>query len=238
MTAFVARPDDELARPLVIVCPEIFGVNKPIRQVASQIAALGYLTVAPSFVHRLSGKPEFPIDANGREEGLSLFFQLTRDDVTLDAQAVLKRFGRAGAAIVGFSAGGHIAFYLATRIPFAATAAFYPGWLDGMDIALSRPTPTLSLASDIAKQRGRLLILFGGDDHLITHASRLAVATALTTAGVQHETVTYPDTAHGFFFEGRESYRAAAADDAWGRLRALLAECLPAPSVAPPSCGQ
>jgi carboxymethylenebutenolidase len=131
MTVFVARPDDELARPLMIICPEIFGINEPIRRVASRIAALGYVTVAPSFVHRLSGKLEFPIDPNGREEGLSLFFQLTRDDLTLDAQAVFKRFGRAGAAIIGFSAGGHIAFCLATRLPFAATAAFYPGWLGG-----------------------------------------------------------------------------------------------------------
>src|SRR6516165_11398737 len=81
MPVFVARPNDDLTRPLVIVCPEIFGVNEPIRQVASRIAALGYLAVAPSFVHRLSGKPEFPIDAQGREMGLSLFFQLTRNHV-------------------------------------------------------------------------------------------------------------------------------------------------------------
>jgi carboxymethylenebutenolidase len=229
MTVFVARPDDEVARPLVIVCPEIFGVNEPIRRVASRIAALGYLAVVPSFVHRLSDNPEFPVDVNGREMGLSLFFQVTRDDVAKDAQTILNLFGAAGAAIVGFSAGGHIAFYLATRFPFAATATFYPGWLDGMDIALSRPTPTLSLASGIAKQRGRLLFFFGGDDRIISEANRLAVATALTTAGIENEIVTYPDAPHGFFFEGRESYRAAAADDAWGRLKALLTERLPAP---------
>src|SRR6516164_10052097 len=91
MTIFVARPDDDLARPLVIVCPEIFGVNEPIRQVASRIAALGYLAVAPSFVHRLSDKPEFPIDAQGREMGLSLFFRLTRGEVAEEAQAILHR---------------------------------------------------------------------------------------------------------------------------------------------------
>jgi carboxymethylenebutenolidase len=233
MPVFVARPNDDLTRPFVIVCPEIFGVNEPIRQVASRIAALGYLAVAPSFVHRLSGKPEFPIDAQGREMGLSLFFQLTRNHVTEDARAILTQFGAGRAAIVGFSAGGHIAFYLATRLPFAATAAFYPGWLGRTDIALSRPRPTLSLASNIAKQRGRLLLFFGGADHIIVEPDRIAVARALTAAGVQHEIVTYPDAPHGFFFEGRESYRAPAADDASDRLRELLAECLPAPSVPP-----
>jgi carboxymethylenebutenolidase len=133
MTIFVARPDDDLARPLVIVCPEIFGVNEPIRQVASRIAALGYLAVAPSFVHRLSDKPEFPIDAGGREIGLTLFFRLTRGEVAEEAQAILHRFGAAGPAVAGFSAGGHIAFYLATRFPFAATRRSIPagstGWI-------------------------------------------------------------------------------------------------------------
>jgi carboxymethylenebutenolidase len=103
-----------------------------------------------------------------------------------------------------------------------------------VDIALSRPTPTLSLASDIAKQRGRLLLFFGGADLIIIEADRIAAASALTAAGVQHEIVTYPDAPHGFFFEGRESYRAAAADDAWDRLRALLGDRLPAPSIATP----
>jgi carboxymethylenebutenolidase len=164
---------------------------------------------------------------------LSLFFRLTRDEVAEDARAILNQFGAGRAAIVGFSAGGHIAFYLATRLPFAATAAFYPGWLGGADIALSRPRPTLNLTRSIAKQRGRLLLFFGGADHIIIESDRIAVARALTATGVQHEIVTYPDAPHGFFFEGRESYRAAAADDAWDRLRELLAERLLAPSVPP-----
>ena len=72
-------------------------------------------------------------------------------------------------------------------------------------------------------------MFFAGADHIIGEANRAAVADALKRAGVEHEVVTYPDTPHGFFFEGRDTYRAAASSDAWIRLQTLLAERLPTP---------
>ena len=45
-------------------------------------------------------------------------------------------------------------------------------------------------------------------------------------SGVEHEIVTYPDTPHGFFFEGRESYRACRSIMValrWRRIRASVA---------------
>ena len=54
----------------------------------------------------------------------------------------------------------------------------------------------------------------------------MEVAAALTAAGVEHELVTYPDTPHGFLCDRRDTYRRAAAEDAWRRIAALLAETL------------
>ena len=47
--AYVAEPAGK-PRGLVIVAPEIFGVNSHIRSVADGFAADGYLTIAPAFL--------------------------------------------------------------------------------------------------------------------------------------------------------------------------------------------
>ena len=53
--AYVAEPAGK-PRGLVIVAPEIFGVNSHIRSVADGFAADGYLTIAPAFFDRAQTK--------------------------------------------------------------------------------------------------------------------------------------------------------------------------------------
>ena len=83
---------------------------------------------------------------------------------------------------------------------------------------------------------GQLLLMDMGveNHHLYTADDRAAIPAALQDAGVRHDVVIYPDTPHGFFCDERDTYRPAAAADAWQRLTALLAETLspsrPAPS--------
>ncbi|GDY31810.1 hypothetical protein GTS_34430 [Gandjariella thermophila] len=83
---------------------------------------------------------------------------------------------------------------------------FYPGWLTGTDIALSRPEPTVTLTAGIA---GRLLFLTGEDDHLVTADQVRQIIGHLADAGVRHEMVVYPDTPYGFFCEERDTFRQA-----------------------------
>ena len=128
-------------------------------------------------------------------------------------------------AMLGLSAGGHIAFSAATQVPLAAVALFYPGWLTAAGTALSRPDPLLALAPRIAALDTPVLVLLGEADHLYSADDRAAIAAALRDAGVRHEFVTYPDTPHGFFCDERDTYRPVPAADAWDRtLRLLRAE--------------
>ena len=83
--------------------------------------------------------------------------------------------------------------------------------------------PTLGRTSTIS---GKILCLFGGLDSLIPADQVDAVKASLTAAGVDHDTVIYPDADHGFFCDQRGTYQKDAATDAWARVKALFAEKL------------
>ncbi len=232
MPVYLAQPAQPGTYPNVIVGFEMFGVTGYIRAVTDRIARLGYTAAAPDFYHRLGDRVDLPATVEGRDRGLELLQGVSRDGVRLDVQAMLdylrdRDSGSARTAMVGVSAGGHLAYYAASQLPLAALAVFYPGWLTDTGIALSRPEPTLTLTPGIAELGTRVLFLVGEDDHLFTSAQRQQIAERLRQEGVDHELVVYPDTPHGFFCHERDTYRAAVADDAFARVTALLAAELP-----------
>ena len=47
--------------------------------------------------------------------------------------------------MIGFSAGGHLSYLAACRLPISRTAVLYGGWLPTTDIPMSQPSPTLDL---------------------------------------------------------------------------------------------
>ena len=226
--AWVARPTTPGAYPVVLVGFEMFGVTPYVQRVAERVAALGYVAAVPDFYHRAGDRIALPATPEGRERGLVLLEQLRREEVLADARAVLGQLGAAsGAAMVGLSAGGHLAYYLATQLPLAALAVLYPGWLTDGSIGVGRPQPTIGLTPGIAAAGTPVLLLVGEDDHLFAPAQLAEIEAALSGAGVVHELVVYPGTPHGFFCDERDTWRPAVAADAWARITALLAAALP-----------
>ncbi len=229
MGTYLARPAAEGIYPGVIIAHELFGVTAEIRSITDQIAELGYTAVAPEFYHRTAAAgTELSKDEDGRSTGFTLMGQLTRDHAINDVRATIRylssRQDATGkTAMVGFSLGGHIAYLAATQLDLAATAVLYGGWIPNPDIPLSQPEPTITLTPGIAEHNGRLLFLVGDQDQLIGDDQRRQLKAALTNAHVRHQLVIYPDTPHAFFWEGTDTYRRAARDDAWRRVQDLLA---------------
>lgn len=227
MGVYMARPQAPGSYPGVIVGFELFGVTSFIRTVVDRIAQLGYVALAPDFYHRSFPAIELEATAEGRARGFELLHQLTRQQAINGVRAVMTYLRDEGKCskigMVGFSVGGHIAYLAATQFDLKATVAFYPGWLMAQDIPLSRPTPTLSLTPGMAAHDGYLLFLVGEQDSLIPASQCEAIARELRTANVRHELVIYPNTPHRFFCEEGESYRQGAAEDAWCRVREVLA---------------
>jgi carboxymethylenebutenolidase len=229
LPGYLARPTAPQtgapARTAVVVVHELFGVNPDIRGVADRLAGAGYLALAPEFYHRDAAPGRWLERTNaGREEGFALLHRLGREQALADTAACLTWLGTQPGiertAMIGFSAGGHLAYLAASRLPVSRTAVLYGGWLPSTDIPLSRPEPTLSLTPGIT---GRLLYLVGGDDALIDAAQRKEIGAALDQAGVEHELVVYPGVQHAFFWPGTPAYDPDATEDAWARILDLLA---------------
>jgi carboxymethylenebutenolidase len=224
LPAYLVRPAAAPAPAGVIVAHELFGVNPDMRGVADDLAAAGFLTIVPEFYHRDAAPGHWlQRDDGGREEGFGYLHRLGRDQALADVAAGIRwlraepRIERV--AMVGFSAGGHLAYLAACRLPVSRTAVLYGGWLPSTDIPLSQPTPTLDLTPGIT---GRLLYLAGEQDTLIDAGQREQIRTALATAGVDHELVSYPGAEHAFFWPGTPPFNREARDDAWRRIVDLI----------------
>ena len=209
----------------VIVAHELFGVNPDIAAVADDLAGAGYLTVAPEFYHRQAPPGRWlERTGAGRQEGFRLLHGLRREQALADVSAASRWLtaqpGVERVAMIGFSAGGHLSYLAACRLPVSVTAVLYGGWLPTTDIPLSQPVPTLDLTPGLT---GRLLYLVGEDDALIDAAQRGQIRDALQAAGADYEFVAYPGAEHAFFWPGTPAFSPAARDDAWTRILALLA---------------
>jgi carboxymethylenebutenolidase len=225
LPAYLARPATAPAPVGVIVAHELFGVNPDIRGVADDLAGAGFLTIAPEFYHRDATPGRWlERDDAGREEGFGYLHRLRRDQALADVAAGLEwlrsqpRIERVG--VIGFSAGGHLSYLAACRLPVSRTAVLYGGWLPSTDIPMSQPIPTLDLTPGIT---GRILYLVGEDDALIDAGQRDQIRAALAAAGVDHELVSYPGVGHAFFWPGTPPFNQEARDDAWRRIMELLA---------------
>jgi carboxymethylenebutenolidase len=222
---YLVRPAAPGEYPGVIVAHQLFGVTADIRATADRIAALGYVVAAPNFYHRSERRVELPADDTGRAHGFKLMGELTRDGVLADvaqAGADLRAAGASRiAAMVGLSMGGHLAYYTATQISLPVTIVLYPGWLTEAGTALSRPGPVLDLTGGIT---GRLVLITGSDDHVVTAAQRDAIAGRLAADGVTHEMIVIDGAPHAFLAEDTPTYRPVAAATAWRVIEEALAD--------------
>jgi carboxymethylenebutenolidase len=232
MRCHLATPSTAGPHGSVIVAHELFGVNADISGVLDQLAALGYVAVAPELYHRTAAAgAAFPRDESGREVGFEHVRHVTRTTALADVAAVLEYLGlrddaNGRTAMLGFSFGGHVAYLAATRFPLALTIVLYGGWLTSTDIPLSQPEPTLELTPAIRAHGGRVAYLVGDEDHVISADDRLAIGAALASAGVPHELVTYPGAKHAFFWEDTLPFDRGSHDAAWQRITELLHEAL------------
>ena len=132
MRAFVVRPAGNAPAPVVIVIQEVFGLSDWIRGVADQLAAEGFIAVAPDL---LAGK-----GANGGDttsfantkEMMTATLAIPADEVVTRLKAArewgLKQKGANGkSATVGFCFGGQQSFRMAMEEPSLNAAVVYYG---------------------------------------------------------------------------------------------------------------
>src|SRR2546430_5128875 len=129
---FVVYPESNGKTPVVLIIHEIFGMTDWVQDLADQVAAAGYIAVAPDL---LSGMGPNGGRSNSFEESTvrEAVGKLNADQITADLNAVadyaLKLPASSGKLFVaGFCWGGSQSFRFATnRADLAAAFVFYGG---------------------------------------------------------------------------------------------------------------
>jgi carboxymethylenebutenolidase len=212
---FVVYPEVKDKRPVVVVIHEIFGMTDWVQELADQVAAAGFIAVAPDLLSGMGPNggrtTDFPQGKAG--EGIS---HLDPDQVTADLNAVadygLKLPSSNGKLYVaGFCWGGSQTFRFATnRADLSAAFVFYGG-------------PPAKDA--MARIKARVYGFYAGNDARI-NATLDDTREAMKAAGKSFDPVIYEGAGHGFMRAGEapdanEANKKARAD-AWARWKMLL----------------
>lgn len=215
--AYVARPQDTEPRGAVCVLMEIFGLNEHIQAVTRDVAALGYVAVAPDFQAGRTFAYDDLAGARAGLAGLTDELGLERVDAALD-HAVRRHGAPAAAGVLGFCAGGRLAYLAACARPLRAAVCYYGG-----GIAIDARPWGKNPVERTAEISGGVLLHFGARDPFIPADRIAAISSALLAAEVDHTVCVYPGVGHGFHCSDRADFDATASVRAWAVTAAFLA---------------
>ena len=201
--AWVVYPERRDKAPVVVVIHEIFGLTPWIRSVADQLAADGFIAIAPDLM-TLMNLPGTPEDGPLGAQATAAIRTLDRKVVQRQLDAVA-RYGMALPAatqkygVVGFCWGGTVSFEHALRSPDLDAAVVYYGGTPG--------------GADFAAIRAPVLGLYGGDDNRV-NATIPVAASGMRAVGKSYESHVFPGAGHGFLRAQSDSARRAANSEA------------------------
>ena len=212
---FVVYPEVKDKRPVVLVIHEIFGMTDWVQELADEVAAAGYIAVAPDL---LSGMGPGGGRSSSFAEGKTMeaVSKLPPDQVTADLNAAADYAKKIPAAngklsVVGFCWGGGQSFRFATnRADLSAAFVFYG------------PPPEKDA---MAKINAPVYGFYAGEDARIG-ATVPGTIEAMKAAGKKYEPVTYEGAGHGFMRAGEAPDASAgnkkARDESWVRWKSLM----------------
>jgi len=214
---FVVYPESAAKTPVVLIIHEIFGLTDWAQDLADQVAAAGYIAVAPDLLSGMGPNggrtKDFP-----QGQATEAVSHLNPDQITADLNAVadyaLKLPASNGKLFVaGFCWGGGQSFRFATnRADLAAAFVFYG------------PPPDKDA---MARIKAPVYGFYAGNDARIGATVPDAIQ-EMKAAGKKYEPVTYDGAGHGFMRAGEapdaSDANRKARDDAWARWKKLMAE--------------
>jgi carboxymethylenebutenolidase len=203
--AWVVFPERRDRAPVVVVVHEIFGLSPWIRSVADQLAADGFIAIAPDLLtsKNVPGSPLDPNPDSARAAIQTLDYGYVHRGIRAVADygmrlpAALPRYG-----VVGFCWGGSRSFQHAVWSPDVAASVVYYGG--------SPPSDSL------AKVRAPVLGLYGENDARV-NATIAPADSAMKRLGKTYEYRIFPGAGHGFLRaqDGAGGANLAATRDAW-----------------------
>ncbi len=215
--AFIAYPEAKSKAPAVLVIHEIFGLTDWAREVTDEVAAAGYVAIAPDLLSGFGPNGGGSSEFSGDDDRVKAVSKLDPDVITGDLNATadyVKKLPSVSGklAVTGFCWGGGQSFRFATnRNDLSAAFVFYG------------PPP-----KDVSAITAPVYGFYGGNDARIDATIPDAVD-AMKKAGKKYDPVTYEGAGHGFMRAGEDPTRTTdndanikARDEAWVRWKKLL----------------
>lgn len=211
LEGFLVTPKGKGPFPGMVVIHEWWGLNEQTKEDARRLAKEGYVALAVDLYRGRAATDRdeahelmrgLPQDRAGRDLVAAFDYLASRSDVRAD------RIGS-----IGWCMGGGYSLMLALVHPRLAASVIYYGRLV-TDKAMLDPI------------QAPILGLFGENDRGITPAMVREFEETMRELGKSITVHIYPDAGHAFANPTRDSYREAAARDAWEKTTAFLAQHL------------
>lgn len=183
---WIVYPERSTKAPVVVVVHEIFGLSTWIRGVADQLAADGFIAVAPDFLTGYTGV--FHPDSVPVDSARAMIRRLDANQIQSRIDAVARWATTLPAAtprygIVGFCWGGGVVFNHAVHSPTLAAGVAYYG-----------PAPEPARLTTV---RAPILGLYGENDERV-NATIAPTDSAMRSMGKTYQSQIFPGAGHGF----------------------------------------
>jgi len=207
VVAWVVYPERRDKAPVVVVIHEIFGLSTWVRGVADQLAADGFIAIAPDL---LTMKRGGNLTSEWLADSARAAIRLLRpEDVQRDLSAVANYAMKLPAAtqkygVVGYCWGGSTAFAHAVASADVDAAVVYYG--------------TSPASATLHAIRAPVLGLYGGNDARVNATIGPADST-MKALGKTFEYAIYEGAGHGFLRQqdGADGANMSATKQAWPR---------------------
>ena len=205
LRAYIVYPERADKAPVVIVIHEIFGLTDWVRGVADQLAADGFIAIAPDMLSGHGPNGGGTDSLGGQDKVVRTIRELKVTEVMADLDATreyaIKLPSASGkSAAIGFCWGGGQSFAYATAQPELNAAVVYYG------------TPPSQ--QEMAKISAPVAGFYGGNDNRVTGTVK-PTEQEMKKLNKSYSPHIYDGAGHGFLRQQSNSANAQAAQQAW-----------------------
>jgi carboxymethylenebutenolidase len=217
VNSFIVYPEVKNKATAVLVIHEIFGLTDWVREVADELAANGYIAIAPDLLSGMGPKGGGTAELGGDDNAMKAIRELPPEQITGDLNAAAKYVTTLPAAngkfaVMGFCWGGGQAMRYATNNHDLKAALVFYG-------------SPLKDDNDLARVTAPVYAFYGEKDARVT-STLPKTRQVMKNFKKTFVPVVYKDAGHGFMRSG-EAPDATAADakaraDGWTRVKEIL----------------
>lgn len=238
--AWIVYPKSNAKAPVVVVVHENTGLITWVRSVADQVAAEGFIAIAPDFLSRVRGGPSTEMlarDSVGKILPGVTMAERVRIVSAAANYAMMQPAATQKYAVIGYCWGGSTVWGHAVNggvNGFSGGVAFYgsPFMTGGLPATATTPAVAASVNADsLAKIKAPVMLLNGSKDARIG-ANMPTVDSIMKAMKKSYTGMNYEGAVHGFLRaqndpkatrdEVEEAANLAAAKDGWPRTVAFL----------------